>query len=250
MPVQEITCLTAQTRVGMPRMAAKKTAKKAPLKRKKKAAKKPPTKAVSRKALKNTSTATTEAAPVEGGKQTKTAFVLSFPQETPAKDVVAAGAAQGIRLSEKGVYKTRYLARNKAPKAAAKAVNPAAKAAKKPGKRGPGDGSGSAFIRSQPASMKAGEVVAAAAAQGITITAGLVYSVRGSAKKAGKAPSTPTGKRRGRPPAAAKAAAPKAVIAAGGGDRERQLVQLAVDIGLARAVELVQGLRSKIDTLY
>ncbi len=240
-------------------MAAKKNSKKTPLMRK---AKKPPTKAVKRtakKAPEDASAAASEkAAPAVEGKLTKTSFVLSFPAETPAKDVVAAGAAQGISLSEKGVYKTRYLARakgSKTPKATVKAAaRPAmaAKAPRKPGKRGPGDGSGSAFIRSQPATMKASEVVAAAAKAGITITAGLVYSVRQAAKKkAGKAPSTPAGKRRGRPPAAAVKVTPKAVVnVAAGGDRERQLVQLALDVGLARAVELIRDVKSKIDTLY
>lgn len=241
-------------------MAAKKTSKKTPLKRKKKAAKKPPTKAVSKKAPKAASTATTEAAPAAVKKQSKTSFVLSLPSEMPAKDVVAKAKEAGISLTEKAVYKTRYLARNKAPraakkapvKAAVKAPSKPAEAPKKAGKRGPGDGSGSAFIRQQALSLKAGEVVAAAAKKGITITAGLVYSVRASMKKSGakatKAPSTtPSGKRRGRPPAAAKAASQ--VVAVGGGDKEKQLISLALDLGLGRSVELIEGIRAKIGSL-
>ena len=84
--------------------------------------------------------------------------------------------------------------------------------------------------------------------QGITITAGLVYSVRQALKKAGKAPATPTGKRRGRPPASAKAT-PKAVVAVAGGDRERQLISLAVDLGLGRAIELIEAVRARISSL-
>jgi hypothetical protein len=37
---------------------------------------------------------------------------------------------------------------------------------------------------------------------------------------------------------------------AGGSDRERQLVALAVDVGLARAIELIEGLRARIDKLF
>ncbi len=233
-------------------MAAKKTAKKSPHKPKKKVAKKPaPKKAISKKALKDPSTNAAETAPADGAKaQTKTSFVLSFPPSVPAKEVVAAGAEAGITLTEKGVYKTRYLARAKGSKTPKAALAKPAKAARRPGKRGPGDGSASSFIREQPATMKASEVVAAAKAKGISLTAGLVYSVRQAAKKkAAKARSEPTsGKRRGRPPAAAKVAS-KAVVVSAGGDRERQLVQLAVDLGLGRAIELIESVRARIGSL-
>lgn len=248
----------------MPRMARKKLIKKAVFNRKKKAVKKPakkgPKKAVKKAPIKALPAASDAAPAAVEEKQTKTSFVLSFPSDVPAKEVVAAGAAQGISLSEKGVYKTRYLSRNKAPKAAKKAPAKAApkaakkapKAPKKAGKRGPGDGSGSAFIRQQPVSMKAGEVVAAAAKQGITITPGLVYSVRASMKKSGikapKAPSTtPSGKRRGRPPSAGKAA-PQVVVVAGG-EKEKQLISLALDLGLGRAIDLIEDFKAKIGSL-
>jgi len=233
----------------------KKTVKKATFTRKKKAPKKAPKKPP----IKALPAASADAPPAAGEKkQTKTSFVLSFPPDVPAKEVVAKGAEQGISLTEKGVYKTRFLARSKLKKAGQKAVKktpPKAASKKAPkaqtkGKRGPGDGSGSAFVRAQPTSMKAGEVVAAAAAKGISITPGLVYSVRAAAKKAGakatKSPASSTGKRRGRPPAAAAKAASQVVV---GGDREKQLIQLALDLGLSRSVELIEGIRAKINSL-
>jgi len=95
--------------------------------------------------------------------------------------------------------------------------------------------------------MKASEVVAAAAAKGITITAGLVYSVRQAMKKSGKAPSkTATGKRRGRPPAAAKAASQVVVVA---DDKEKQLISLALDLGLGRSIALIADFKEKIGSL-
>jgi len=252
----------------MPRMAKKTLVRKVVLGRKTTPVQKPARKAVKQAAKKppiKALPAASDAAPAAvEKKQTKTSFVLSFPADVPAKEVVAKAKEAGIAITEKAVYKTRYLSRNKASKtakkppvkAAPKAVKKAVTPAKKPGKRGPGDGSASAFIRQQALSLKASEVVAAGAKQGIKITPGLVYAVRGQMKKAGakapKAPSAATGKRRGRPPSAAKAtpkAAPKAVVMAGGGDRERQLVQLAVDIGLGRAIELIEGIRAKIGSL-
>lgn len=224
---------------------AKQTPKRPLFTRKKRAAK---------KALTKSASGSAEAPPADGEKQTKTAFVLSFSPDTPAKEVVAKGAEGGIQLSEKGVHKTRYLARSKgskgartpAKKAPTKAPAKVAKVPKK-GKRGRGDGRGSAFIRSMPPEMRASEVVAAAAKEGISITAGLVYSVRGAAKKGGaKAGGQATGKRRGRPP---KAARPTAKIGTGGSDRERQLLALALDLGLARSVELIEDLKAKIGSL-
>lgn len=242
-----------------PPMATKKskqTPKKPLFTRKKKAAKKPAQRAV-KKAAKKSAAGSAAAAPAGKKRQTKTAFVLSFPADTPAKEVVAKGAEAGIQLSEKGVYKTRYLARSKGAKAAKKpakvAKNTPAKAAPKKavkapkkGKRGPGDGRGSAFIRSMPLDMKASAVVAAAAKEGISITAGLVYSVRKAGKKGGAKVGQATGKRRGRP---AKAAKPPVKLGTGGSDRERQLLALALDLGLGRSVELIEDLKAKIGSL-
>ncbi len=68
---------------------------------------------------------------------TKTAFVMGLPRDMSAREVVAKGKAQGIKLSEAHVYKIRSTSKGGAKKAskgmaskkAAKA--PAKKAAKK-----------------------------------------------------------------------------------------------------------------------
>lgn len=246
--------------VGCPLMAARKAKKspKAPLKK--------ATTKRAKKAAKRAAPAPIEIgeavevaavpAPAIAVKINKTAFVLSQPANTTPTQVAEAAAAEGISISPAYVSKVRSEAKSAGTKAPAKKAptKPSAKAPKA-GKRGPGDGRGSAFIRTQPVTLKASEVVAAAAAEGITITPGLVYTVRKAMNKAGAAPTSPaaTGaKRPGRPPAAAKAPAATAPVAAPvarASDRERQLVSLALDIGLARAVELIAGLRSRIDEL-
>ena len=60
---------------------------------------------------------------------TKTAFVMGLPRDMSAREVVAKGKAQGIKLSEAHVYKIRSTSKGGAAKKAAKA--PAKKAAKK-----------------------------------------------------------------------------------------------------------------------
>ncbi|HOU90422.1 MAG TPA: hypothetical protein PLU22_05220 [Polyangiaceae bacterium] len=182
----------------------------------------------------------------KGKKQTKTAFVLSFAHDVPAKVVVERGKEEGIALTERAVYKTRYLAKRRAKKSAKKAAVTAAPAAPTPavlkGKRGPRDGRATALIRSTPLEVKASALVASAKAQGIPLSAGLVYAVRGQMKRSGKA---------GGAPAAAKKAAVAVTrsVVAPVGDRERQLISLAVDLGLSRAIELIEGMRAKVKAM-
>jgi hypothetical protein len=67
---------------------------------------------------------------------TKTAFVMGLPRDMSAREVVAKGKAQGIKLSEAHVYKIRSTSKGGATKKAAKGgaakkAAPAKKAAKK-----------------------------------------------------------------------------------------------------------------------
>lgn len=65
-------------------------------------------------------------------KANKTTFVLQFPEETPAKKIAEAAAAEGISLTEKYVYIVRSNARKKEGKGAVKVATATAtvKAAK------------------------------------------------------------------------------------------------------------------------
>jgi hypothetical protein len=93
----------------------------------------------------------------------------------------------------------------------------------------------SAWTRSQPASMKAMEVVAKAKAQGIKLSVGQVYVARSSAKKK-------TGKRGpGRP---RKNATP--TMAATSSGVEGLLKAAAAEIGLSRAMEILIEQRAAV----
>jgi hypothetical protein len=103
-----------------------------------------------------------------------------------------------------------------------------------------------AFVLGLAKDMPASEVVAKAKAAGIELTDRYVYVIRSKAKgRAGK----PTG-RRGRPPKVAgakrgpkpgrKAAAVSATSLA------TQFLEMALDLGLARAEDLLVSLRAKV----
>jgi hypothetical protein len=85
--------------------------------------------------------------------------------------------------------------------------------------------------------MKASEVVLAGAKQGIKFSTNLVYAVRSSGKKPGGA----RGGRRG--------PGRKAAGGGGGGGGESTFRQLALDLGIARAREVLNGLEAKLREL-
>lgn len=92
----------------------------------------------------------------------------------------------------------------------------------------------SAFVRSQPTSMSAREVVQKGAAQGITLSDKYVYNIRAKAKALGRAGG---GARRPGRPAGMRAAS---------GSAEERLVDLALEVGLAKAEGLLARLRTAI----
>src|SRR5438046_6224850 len=96
----------------------------------------------------------------------KSAFIRSLPADMPAVEVVAKAKAANLKLTPAFVYAIRSKSRNKGRPAGGKR-----------GKRGPkpatGKQSASEFVRSQPVSLKAGEVVAAGAKQGIKFSTNL-----------------------------------------------------------------------------
>jgi hypothetical protein len=101
-----------------------------------------------------------------------------------------------------------------------------------------------AFVLSLAKDMPASEVVAKAKAAGLELTDRYVYVIRSKAKgRAGK----PTG-RRGRPPKAAGAKRGPKPRATSGSPVAlgTQFLEMALDLGLARAEELLVSLRSKV----
>ena len=94
--------------------------------------------------------------------------------------------------------------------------------------------SASDFVRSQPRTMTAPQVVEAGKAKGLKFSQNLVYAVRAAAKKK-------SGGGRGRKGAAASRA--------GGGSSEAAFRQLVVDLGISRAralVNEVEGALAKV----
>lgn len=108
-------------------------------------------------------------------------------------------------------------------------------ASKKTGKKVTGKfGAKADFIRSQPESMSAKEIVDAAAKQGIKISVNHVYNLRTAAAK------------KGEPTKGAGILAPKRGVgrpraAAGGTDVERQLRAAIAEVGLQRAREIFEA---------
>jgi hypothetical protein len=118
-----------------------------------------------------------------------------------------------------------------------KAATPKKSSAPKSSSKKPEFGAKSEFIRSQPTSMTAKEVVAAAAAKGIKLSENLVYAARassrkknGGASKKTKGPK-PVGKKRGPKPKAGSGSK-------GGSSLEATLRNAIAQVGLARAREI------------
>jgi len=155
-------------------------------------------------------------------KSNKSAFIRNFPAETSAAEIVAKAKAAGLKLSPAFVYAVR-----------SKAKNGEAKPSTGPGRKvSNGQMSASDFVRTQPDTMKAADVVAAGAQQGLTFSANLVYMVR---SKSGKAP---TG-RRGRPRLTTNGASAN-------GGMDASFRKLAIDLGIGRARALLDGLERRI----
>ena len=120
-------------------------------------------------------------------------------------------------------------------------------AAKKSSNKNSGKfGAKAEYIRSQPASMSAKDVVEAAKKVGLKVTVNHVYNIRAASKKEGAfapprsvpAPSTsqPTASRRGRKPASAALTASAAL--------EAQLRRAIAEVGLQRAREIFDSVES------
>ena len=161
--------------------------------------------------------------PVKKTTPNKSAFIRSQPASLSAAQVVAKAKADGIKIAPVLVYKVRGRAKAKKPgPVAARTV------AKTGGK------SKAAFVRGH-ADLTAKEVVAKAKAEGIKLTEGYVYNVRTYDKKAGKQGA-----------GARTAAAPVVRSIASGSSTESLLRAVAAEIGLGRAIEMLEVERSRV----
>jgi hypothetical protein len=111
-------------------------------------------------------------------------------------------------------------------------------------KRGSGKPNKSAFVRSLPETTPAKDVVELGKAQGMKLTAAYVYSIR-TAAKAGARKQAVTGvvPRRGRPARAVVAAR----LESSAGHRVEELLRaVAAELGLSRAIGLLQSEQQKV----
>lgn len=192
----------------------------------------------------------------------KTKFVLGLSRDLSAKEVVAEAKKNGITITEAHVYKIRSTAKakgGKGPGRPAKALKSAkATKATKAGRPAAGRGTAAKASRSGAGQSKrdfvlgfgsdtpASEILRKAKEAGIGLSKAYLYTIRssgGASQKRG-----PAG--RGKVGRATKALAADAKVAlktvrGAVGKLETQFADLAIDLGLAKATELLNRLRSR-----
>lgn len=174
----------------------------------------------------------------------KTSFVMGLPRDMSAKEVIKRAKAQGLTLSEAHVYKIRSTNKDKEKsKPASKAVAPKGEAKARAAKAN-GDGAEAAtpgteasasmskrdFVLSFGSSTPASEILAQAKARGLSLSKAYLYTIRSSKGPKDKAGPAPRAAR----------------TAKAGHDLESQLIDAALDLGLARATQILDRVRSKL----
>jgi hypothetical protein len=171
----------------------------------------------------------------------KSDFIRSQPASLSATDIVAAGKRAGLKISSSLVYVVRGRsgaargAKSGAPKrAAGKLPSPAREpAVPAPAANG---ASKAAFVRAR-AHLSPREIVEDAKAAGVALDVGYVYNVRGAARVKSKVTKQPA-----RVVRAVAEAAPSVTTA----KAEDLLKALGAELGLGRAIEILQGERAKV----
>jgi hypothetical protein len=178
----------------------------------------------------------------------KTKFVLGLPRDMSAKQVVAEGKKQGIVLSEAHVYKIRSTAKTKgvsapvgkrgraakAPAGKASAASAASAAAKG------GEVSKRDFVLSFGPEVKASEILRQAKDAGIGLSKAYLYTIRSSGgASVRRGPAAPASK--GQATAFAR-------VKSGVTALEAQFIDAAIDMGLSKASDLLERLRSRLKT--
>jgi hypothetical protein len=179
--------------------------------------------------------------PKPSQKQSKSHFVRSQPATMSPAEVIAKAKASGITIGRSLVYMVRGRSSEKAKKRVSKKTSTAASVVSKPISK-------SDFVRSLPASP-AKDVVAKAKAEGISLSENHVHAVR--AKDNVKAKSRRVAKK------TLKTAVSKPAVATNGrgssatakSSAEELLKAVAAELGLARAVEILAGERSRVQVL-
>lgn len=98
------------------------------------------------------------------------------------------------------------------------------------------------FIRSQPATLSAAEVVAKGKTEGVTILPGLVYEVRRKARAKGK-------KKRATARSSGVSTVPSTTEWSVANHAETLLRAVGAEIGLGRAIELLHDERARVHSI-
>jgi pyruvate/2-oxoglutarate dehydrogenase complex dihydrolipoamide acyltransferase (E2) component len=199
-------------------------------------------------------------------RSTLTKFILSLPRTLSVKEVIAKAKAKGMKASENNVYRIRrtFGAKAAASPAPAKPGDAKAKPAASPPSK-PNPPSKSDFIREQPATLSAAEVVAKAKAAGIKLDSFLVYKVRsrtsakGKTKVAAKQIATPAKAAPAKKRLKSKPASVPVSKASNGStspasvrrssSAEDLLRAVAAEMGLGKAIEILAGERARVQSI-
>ena len=165
-------------------------------------------------------------------KQSKSAFVRSQPATASAADIIAAGKKAGLKFSSSLVYMVRGekgKAKNRPKKTATVSTTLGMSKAE--------------FVRAR-AHLSPKEIVEDAKAAGMKLDVGYVHNVRGAAKGKGVVKTMPA--RLAARRAIARQAPPVARPITSASKAEDLLRAVAAEVGLGRAIELLEAERARV----
>jgi hypothetical protein len=175
------------------------------------------------------------AAKTTAKKQSKSDFIRQQPSTLSAAEVVEKAKATGVPISSGLVYEVRSQAKRKPKKAAATKVSKAV-TQKTPQTKAD-------FVRAH-AKLSPKDIVGKAKLEGIKLDTGYVYNVRGADRAAAEKKRT------------SKKASQTAIIANGSrppvaaSDKAEDLLKaIAAEVGLGRAIELLEAERARVHSM-
>ena len=170
----------------------------------------------------------------------KSDFIRKQPNSMSAADVVKKAKAEGIKFATQLVYNVRNAKKTARKSVRRQASSPTATAStSKPVQ------SKAAFVRSLPPTMSAKDVVAEAKRQGIKIAERYVYWARSSGTGLAKTTATREAARRSSPRQATAITRPVTTPS----KVEDLLRAVAAEIGLGRAIELLEAERARVHAM-
>jgi hypothetical protein len=182
--------------------------------------------------------------------QSKSDFIRAQPAALSVAEVIAKGKAEGIKFGSSLVYMVRRPAKRKSKKAAARATKPTAlptpNAKPRPSKSAPAKTASKAdFVRAR-AHLSPKGIVEEAKAEGVKFDANYVNRVRAMDKTARKKKRVTVKTTTSTPTPVNGAAPPVTSLAKPTSSAEDLLRAVAAELGLGRAVEILQGERARV----